>query len=109
MTKEKKYNENKSSKERKKDEQLKLLSGIDLCACGSGHRLKCSGICRKSHTDPLTQEVNCEEKYRIDERQSNSQRPKRTWKYGHQRKENNNEVAKQQRRKKWEKDRSEGV
>ncbi len=94
---------NKRKREQKKINMLKLLFNIDLCACGGGHRLRCRGICRKVHTNSSTKMVECGECYQVSLEQ-NERRPKRTWKYGHQ-KERNERLEKQQRRReKFEKD-----
>ena len=98
---------NKKKKEQKKIERLKRLLGIDLCACGGGHQLRCQGVCKESHTNPKTEKVECGELYQIDYsivKQGKSRRPKRTWKYGRQREENENKQSKQQRREKIQRD-----
>lgn len=99
---------NKKKRERKKTERLKRLLGIDLCACGGGHQLQCCGICRESHIDSNTGKVECKEIYQIDcsiVKSGSSRRPKRTWRYGRQKEENENKYDKQQRREKRERDR----
>ncbi len=101
---------NKGKLERKKIERLKLLLGIDLCACGGGHRLRCHGPCRKCHTNSDTGNVECGEMYQIDHsvvKQGGTRRPKRDWKYGHQKEGKENILVKSQRRNKIERDRSE--
>jgi hypothetical protein len=103
MVKEKGHN-------KKKREQLNILAGIDLCACGGGDRLRCHGICRKSHIDSKTKRVECGELYQIDRpevNQSSSRRPRRTWKFGRQKDVDENKQSKQQRREKRERDRVE--
>jgi len=37
------------TKSEKRNERLRNLVGIDLCACGGGHKVKCDGICRQNH------------------------------------------------------------
>ncbi len=99
---------NKNKREQKKIKRLELLLDINLCACGSGHKLRCHGICKKTHTNSKTGKIKCGEVYQIDIsviKQSGSRRPKRTWKYGHQKDVNENKQAKQQRREKLERDR----
>lgn len=98
--------DNKSTlkgKELKKTERLKRLFGIDLCACGGSHKLRCQGSCKENHTNPETGEVECSECYRIDSptRQDDKKGRRRTWKYGRQRKEDDG-PDKQRRREKWE-------
>jgi hypothetical protein len=56
----------KTGKEIKREERLRRLLGVDLCACGGGHRLKCHGICRVAHTNSGTGRVECGEMYHID-------------------------------------------
>jgi len=101
---------NKNKKERRKNERLLRRVGLDLCACGGGHRLECSGVCRKIHTDIKTRRVECQEMYRIDHstaKQDNHRRPKRTWKFGRQKEEADNKQSKQRRRERLERDQSE--
>lgn len=76
----------KNNKKDKKQERLHKFVGIDLCACGGGHKIKCHGVCRESHMDKGTAMVECGECYRIEsQRQSTGdRRPRRTWKYGKQ-------------------------
>lgn len=98
---------NKKKREQKKIERLKRLLDIDLCACSGGHQLRCHGVCKKSHTNPKIGKIECGELYQIDHstvKQSGSHRPKRTWKYGHQKEGNENKQSKQQRREKIERD-----
>lgn len=64
-------------KEQRKYKRLHLLVDIDLCACCGGHQLKCSGICRESHTDPKTKLVECGEMYRIDLRSQSNRKSNR--------------------------------
>lgn len=107
MIKEKGHN--KKKREQKRTEQLKLLLGIDFCACGGGHKLRCHGACRESHTSEKTKRVECGELYQIDRseaNQGNSRRPRRTWKFGRQKDIDENKQSKQQRREKRERDRS---
>lgn len=54
-----------SGKKLRRIERLRRLSGVDLCACGGGHLLKCGGICRETHIDLSTKVVRCGEKYRV--------------------------------------------
>ena len=92
---------NKNKKEHRKIERLRRLLGADLCACGVGHKLCCKGICRKSHINPSTRRVECPEMYHIDHsivKPGGPRRPKRTWKYGNQKNENDNRQSKQKRR-----------
>ena len=99
---------NKKKREQKRIERLKRLLGIDLCACGGGHKLRCQGICRECHTNSNTKKVECVAVYQIDRsevKQSDSRRPKRTWKYGRQKEGNENKQSKQERREKMERDR----
>ena len=55
-----------SGKTRRRVDRLRRLAGIDLCACGGGHLLRCQGICRNSHIDQKTQNVRCGERYRVN-------------------------------------------
>lgn len=101
---------NKKKKERKRAEQLKLLLGMDWCACGNGHRLKCHGVCRESHVNPKTKRVECGELYRIDHSEvdkNDQRRSKRTWRFGRQKNVDENKQSKQQRRSKMERDKLE--
>lgn len=101
---------NKKKKEQKKIERLKRLLDIDLCACSGGHQLRCHGVCKESHTNPKTGEIECRELYQIDysdTKQGKPRRPKRTWKYGRQKEENENKQSKQHRREKIQRDRME--
>jgi len=106
MTNEKGYNKRK--KEQRKQKRLSLLIGVDLCSCGGGNQLRCDGICRKKHTNPTTNQVECGEIYRVDESlmKNKNRRPKRTWKYGQQNDAYRNQEEKQSRREKWERNRS---
>lgn len=108
MVKEKGHN--KKKREQKRIEQLKLLLGIDWCACGCGHQLRCHGICRRSHTNAKTNMVECGELYQIDRseiKQSGPRRSRRTWKLGRQKNVDENKQSKQQRREKRERDKME--
>lgn len=99
---------NKKKREQKRNDRLKRLLNIDLCACGGGHKLRCRGTCRKSHTNPKTSVIECVALYQIDRsdiKQDGSRRPKRTWKYGDQKDGDENKHTKQQRREKWERNR----
>lgn len=101
---------NKKKREQKKMERLKRLLGIDFCACSGGHQSKCGGVCRKAHTSPKTGVMECNECYQIDRslvKQNGPRRPKRTWKYGRQKEGNENKHAKDKRREKRDRDRSE--
>ena len=99
---------NKRKREQKKQEKLARLVGIDFCACSGGHRLKCHGMCRKTHTNSKTGKVECGECYQIDRSVlSQKRKPKRTWRYGRQKEGNENQYKKTQRREKWRRDRSE--
>ena len=93
--------------EHKKNEKVKNFLNIDLCACSCAHQLRCDGVCRKSHTNPKTREVECVALYQIDRsiiKQDNKHRSKRTWRYGSQKEGNENKQSKYQRHKKIEKD-----
>ncbi len=100
---------NKKKREKKKFERLKRLLNIDLCACGSAHKLRCCGPCRECHMDSSTRNVKCGAMYQIDHsevKSDTSLRPKRDWKYGRQKEGNENKLGKQQRRDKRERDQS---
>ena len=99
---------NREKKKQKKIERLKLLSGIDLCACGGGHRLRCHGVCKEAHTNSKTREIECSECYQIEcnVKPNDPRRQKRTWKYGRQKDGDENKLDKQRRREKWERNRS---
>lgn len=102
--------QNKKKREQKKNERLKRLLGIDLCACGGGHQLKCSGVCRECHTNSNNGNVECSIAYRIEQsevKQGNTNKPRRTWKYGRQKEGNENKQAKDRRRERRERDQSE--
>ncbi|MEE9573242.1 MAG: hypothetical protein V3W20_09355 [Candidatus Neomarinimicrobiota bacterium] len=101
---------NKKKREKKRIERLKRLLGIDLCACGGGHKLQCRGLCKKRHTNSKTKQIECHEIYQIDRsiiKTGDSRKPKRTWKYGNQQDENDHKTTKQHRREKRERDRLE--
>lgn len=105
--KEKDRDDNKSSpkgKELKKIERIKRLFGIDLCACGGSHKLRCHGSCREDHTNSGTGEVECSECYRIDHatKRDDKKGRKRTWKYGRQKRDDEDRPDKERRREKWE-------
>ena len=92
---------NKKKREQKKIERLKRLLGIDLCACGGGHQLKCQGACKEAHTNPKTGRTECDERYQIDRsavKQGGPRRSKRTWKYGRQKERNENKQTTDRRR-----------
>lgn len=98
---------NKKKRECKKLNRLKILVGIDLCACGGGHRLKCSGVCRECHTNSKSGQVECLAMYRIEQsevKEGGSRRPKRSWKYGRQKEGSENKQAKDRRRERRERD-----
>jgi len=100
---------NKSKKERRRIDRLRRLLGIDLCACGGGHKLQCDGVCRLAHTNPRTQRIECGALYQIDPtlvRPGGPKKPKRTWKYGKQKDADNTQSDKDKRREKWERNRS---
>lgn len=62
----KKVHKNKTKKKKlDKLMRLKVLLGVDLCACGPLYRLKCQGKCRKIHTTE-NGDIKCSELYRID-------------------------------------------
>ncbi len=94
----------------KKAERLVKFAGLDLCACCSGHQKKCEGECREAHTNSNSGRVECGELYQIDYKELNrkgSKRPKRGWKFGKQKESGEHKDAKQSRRKKIDRDRSE--
>jgi hypothetical protein len=62
-------------KEKNKQLRLQPLVGIDLCACGPLNHLKCSGKCRKKHTNEHG-EVICGEKYKIEIRTKHTKKRK---------------------------------
>lgn len=100
---------NKKKREQKKIERLKRLLGVNLCACGSGHKLQCQGLCKERHMNPETKRVECTAMYQIEHsavKQGGPRRPKRTWKYGPQQDGDDNKITKQQRREKRERDQS---
>lgn len=100
---------NKTQRERKRSERLGRLIGIDFCACGGGHQLRCKTICRHIHTNVRTGKVECDECYQIDDSDTNDRgrrRPKRTWKFGNQKDGNENKQIKQNRKEKLERDNS---
>ena len=102
----------KNNKELKKAQRLKVLVGIDLCACGGGHKLRCHGVCRESHRDARTGQIVCAELYNIqtsEVKSNDKKRPKRDWKYGRQKDIDDNNQGKQNRREKRERDSSIGV
>lgn len=97
---------NAQKREDKKNRRLKRFVGIELCACGGGHKLKCEGECRDHHTKDNGL-VECISIYKIDDSmigKDKSKRSKRTFKYGKQRDGDENQRAKQNRREKLEKD-----
>lgn len=100
----------KEKSNRKKLERLTRFTGIDLCACCSGHQKECQGVCRKVHTDSKTGIIKCGELYQIDcseLKRGGSKRPKRGWRFGKQKESTDHKDAKQDRRKKMDRDRSE--
>jgi len=98
----------KSQREQKKKARLSRLSGIDLCACAGGHKLRCEGPCRASHTPSGSSVVECDECYRIERDMvtNKDQKRKKTWRYGRQRDEEDSQQVKQARRKKIDRDRN---
>jgi len=89
---------NKKKKEEKKQERMSRLTGVDLCACGSGDRLRCHGICRENHTDKKTGQVRCEELYRVSvhsNKKEDTRRPNKDWRYGRQKDRTGNNRSKQ--------------
>lgn len=104
---------NKSRKQeksnKKKADRLIKFVGLDLCACCSGHQKKCEGKCREAHTNPNTGRVECGELYQVDcqEVRQRGQKPKRGWKFGKQKESGEHKDAKQSRREKIDRDRSE--
>ncbi len=56
-----------SGKTRRRVDRLRRLAGVDLCACGGGHLLRCRGICRDTHFDGKTNDVRCDERYRVNQ------------------------------------------
>jgi len=71
-------------KENKRIARLLSVVGIDLCACGPSHSMKCDGKCRQAHCDG-TNQVKCFECYRIDPytvKPNKSDKPKRKWQDG---------------------------
>lgn len=97
----------KDKKESKKAQRLKVLVGVDLCACSGGHKTQCKGSCRESHTDRKTGKVVCSELYQIGDSEVKSdskKKPKRNWKYGRQKDIDENKQSKQDRREKRERD-----
>jgi len=53
------------TKRDKKIAKLKLLLGVDFCACGTMYADRCDGICRVSHTNEKGA-VQCYELYQVD-------------------------------------------
>lgn len=103
---------NKKKREQKKIARLMRLLGVDLCACGGGDKLKCQGVCRKRHTNPKTGEVECVALYQIDHsevKRHNTRRSKRDWKHDDKKSADESKLAKDQRRGKIERDRSESL
>lgn len=101
---------NKKKKEEKRAERLLRFLGIDFCACCGGHQLRCHGICKETHTNSKTGMIECPEMYQIEPssvKSGGSRRPRRTWKYGRQKENEDNKHNKQQRREKIERDRLE--
>ena len=94
----------------KKMDRLVKFAGLDLCACCSGHQKKCEDVCREAHTNPKTGLVECGELYRVDCQEltrKGSKRPKRGWKFGKQKESTEHKDAKQDRKKKIDRDRDE--
>lgn len=101
--------ENKKKKEQKKNSRRKKGAGLDLCACGGGHQLKCEGICREKHTNSKTGCVECGELYQIENfivKDDGLSQSKRNWKFGRQKDGGGDKPNKQQRRDKMDRDRS---
>jgi hypothetical protein len=83
------------------------LVGIDLCACGGGHQLRCHGECRQHHTNPKSGRVECGELYQINDsniKHDDSTRPRRAWRYGRQKEGDDKRRNKLQRQEKRERD-----
>lgn len=93
---------NRRKQDAKKIVRLRLLSGIDLCACCGGHKLTCHGVCRSSHTDPATGAILCHERYRIQDfvEDEGGRKPRRNWKHGRQNTDEENQSTKDRRREK---------
>lgn len=101
---------NKKNREQKKIARLMRLLGIDLCACGGGQKLKCQGVCREHHTNPKTGKVECVALYQVDcseVKRNNSRRSKLDRKQDNKKNVDESKLAKDQRRGKIERDRSE--
>jgi hypothetical protein len=90
----------KDKKGLKKAQRLKVLVGLDICACAGGHKLQCHGVCRESHQD-VTGRVSCGELYRIEDSEIKSDKPKRNWKKN---RDTDRDESKQNRLKKRERD-----
>lgn len=102
----KSYKKEKSNQ--KKAERLLKFAGLDLCACCGGHQKKCHGVCREVHTNSKTGQVECGELYQVDCTElKRNKKPKRGWKFGKQKEYVEHKDAKQNRRKKIDRDRSE--
>ncbi len=102
--------ENRSMRKQKKTDRLKRLLGIDLCACGGGHKIRCKGVCRERHTNSKTGKIECVALYQIDNLvvgQDDQRGRGKSWKYGRQKNTDDSVSDKDQRRKKRERDRSE--
>lgn len=94
---------NKKKREEKKNQRLRRLAGVDLCACGGGDKLSCKDECREVHTNQRTGRVECGELYHVESVPNKSGGPKRsgrTWKYGRQKDIDANQQNKQKRREK---------
>lgn len=77
----------KAIKEAKRIARLLPLVGVDLCACGPIHLMKCSGKCRDAHFDNKTHQIQCGECYRLTSQEVKPPRAgktRRTWRYGKQ-------------------------
>lgn len=99
----------KKKLEQKKNQRLKRLFSVDLCACGVSNKTQCEGVCRKVHTNPKTGDVECCVCYQLERhnaKQGGSHRAKRTWKYGNQKDGSDKRPNKDARREKRERDRS---
>jgi hypothetical protein len=98
---------NKKKREEKKTQRLRRLSGLDLCACGGGDRLRCKDKCREKHTSKTTGQVMCGELYHVEsppDKSGGKKRSKRTWRYGRQKDIDANQQSKQKRREKIERE-----
>jgi len=74
----------KDNKEAKRIARLRILIGIDLCACGPHLSMKCIGQCRDNHFDSKTGQVRCTECYRLDPREVKPAKSNKPRRYGQQ-------------------------